>query len=187
MLAPLTVAMAAFAVLAVSTASPATAQLRVKAGAYGLYQSKIFDGTFGFGARAEFELAFLRDGLTLVGFYDHLLPDCAECSLRDIGGQVLLAPLGSLYIGAGASRQTFEGSGGGSGHGIDDPGPDLLTTGSMNADRGHARVPVLPMVVPFFEFRQQMGSPEINQQTVAVGILITPSRARAAPRFPGSE
>ncbi len=177
----------AFAVLAastVSTASPAAAQLRLKAGAYGLYQSKIFDGTFGVGARAEFELAFLRDGLTLVGFYDHLLPDCTECSFRDIGGQVLLAPLGSLYIGAGASRQTFEGSGGGSGMGSmaqDPPADDWVFSAIVGV-----RLPVLPVLVPYVEFRQEVGSPDINQQTVAAGILITPSRARPAPRFPGS-
>ena len=184
-LVPLTVAMAVFAVLAVSTASPAAAQLRVKAGAYGLYQSKIFDGTFGFGARAEFELAFLRDGLTLVGFYDHLLPDCAECSLRDIGGQVLLAPQGPLYIGAGASRQTFEGTGGepAAGAMTDDPPADDWVFSLVAG----VRLPVLPVLVPYVEFRQEVGSPQINQQTFAAGILITPSRARAAPRFPGSE
>lgn len=173
-----------FAFLAATAASPAAAQLRVKAGAYGLYQSKIFDGTFGVGGRAEFELAFLRDGLTLVGFYDHLLPDCTECSFRDIGGQVLLAPQGPLYIGAGASRQTFESTGDGSGAGsmAEDPPTDDWVFSLVAG----VRLPVFPVLVPYVEFRQEVGSPEINQQTFAAGILITPSRARPAPRFPGS-
>lgn len=176
--------MLVFAVLTVSTASPAAAQLRVKAGAYGLYQSKLFDGTFGVGARAEFELAFLRDGLTLVGFYDHLLPDCTECSFRDIGGQVLLAPQGPLYIGAGASRQTFMGGG-------DEPGMVSMAEDPPADDWvfsliAGVRLPVFPVLVPYVEFRQEVGSPDINLQTFAAGILITPSRARPAPRFPGS-
>lgn len=176
--------MLALVVLTASATAPAAAQLRVKAGAYGLYQSKIFDGTFGVGGRAEFELAFLRDGLTLVGFYDHLLPDCNECSFRDIGGQVVLAPQGPLYIGAGASRQTFEGTGGGAGGGsmaADPPADDWVF--SLVAG---VRLPVFPVLVPYVEFRQEVGSPQINQQTFAAGILITPSRARPAPRFPGS-
>ena len=176
--------MLACAVLTVATTAPAAAQLRVKAGAYGLYQSKIFDGTFGVGGRAEFELAFLRDGLTLVGFYDHLLPDCTECSFRDIGGQVLLAPQGPIYLGVGASRQTFEGTGDGAGMGpmMEDPPADDWVFSLIAG----VRLPVFPVLVPYFEYRQEVGSPQINQQTFAAGILITPSRARPAPRFPGS-
>ena len=174
--------LAAIAVLAATTAVPAAGQLRMKAGAHALYQSQIFDGTFGYGGRAELELGFIRSGLTVAGIYDHLLPDCDGCSYRGIGGQVLLASQGSIYLGAGASHQQFTRPPGGPDPGsggtepLDDDWVFTLVAG--------VRLPVLPVIVPYVELRQEVGS-DLNKQVFAVGILLSPSRARAAPRGPG--
>lgn len=175
-------ALVAIAALTSAATPPAAAQLRVKAGAHALYQSQIFDGTFGYGGRAEIELGFIRSGLTVVGIYDHLLPDCDGCSYRGIGGQVLLASQGTLYVGAGASRQQFSRPAGapasesGATEPLDDDWVFSLVAG--------VRLPVLPVIVPYVELRQEFGS-ELNKQVIAVGILLSPSRARAAPRGPG--
>lgn len=165
-----------------AAAAPAAAQLRVRAGGHALYQSQFFDGTFGFGGRAEFELGFIRSGLTVVGIYDHLLPDCDGCSYRGIGGQVLLASQSALYVGAGASRQQFSRPPGG-------PVPEPGATEPLEDDWlfslvAGVRLPVLPVIVPYVEIRQEVGA-NVNKQIFAVGLMFSPTRARAVPRGPG--
>ena len=172
----------AIAALTAAATPPTAAQLRARAGAHVLYQSQIFDGTFGYGGRAELELGFIRSGLTVVGIYDHLLPDCDGCSYRGIGGQVVLASQGPIYVGAGASRQQFRRPAGapepgfGSTEPLDDEWVFNLVAG--------VRLPVLPVIVPYVELRQEFGS-DLNKQVFALGILLSPSPARTAPRVPG--
>ena len=91
-------------------AAPAGAQVR--GGAAVLYKSQAFDGTFGVGARAEVDLDFVRQGLVFAALYDRLFPGCEECSSSEFGGQILLAPQGSLYFGLGAGYRLYEGGGG---------------------------------------------------------------------------
>lgn len=172
----------AIGALAAIATDPAAAQLRVSAGGHALYQSQIFDGTFGFGGRADIEVGFIRSGLTLVGTYDHLLPDCDGCSWRGIGGQVILASQSPIYVGAGASHQRFR-------RPADRPDPEPMASEPPEDDWvfslvAGVRVPVLPVIVPYVEFRQEVGS-DLNKQIIAVGLMFSPSRARVAPRGPG--
>ena len=44
------------------------------------------------------------------------------------------------------------------------------------------RIRVLPVLWPYAEYRQQIGSESINEQTVSVGLVLSPARARNAPR-----
>jgi len=172
----------AIAALAAFATDPAAAQLRVSAGGHALYQSQLFDGTFGYGGRAELELGFIRSGLTVVGIYDHLLPDCDGCSWRGIGGQVILASQSTIYVGAGASRQRFR-------RPADAPDPGPMASEPLEDDWvfslvAGVRLPVLPVMVPFIELRQEIGS-DLNRQIFAVGVMFSPTRARAVPRGPG--
>lgn len=170
------------AALTAAATAPAAAQLSVRAGGHALYQSQIFGGTFGYGGRAEVELGFIRSGLTVVGIYDHLLPDCDGCSYRGFGGQVLLASQSAIYVGVGASHQQFRRPAGrpDRASGETDPLDDDWVF-SMVAG---VRLPVLPVIVPYIELRQEVGS-DLNKQIFAVGFLLSPSRARTAPRAPG--
>ena len=152
----------------------ADAQLR--AGANGAYRSGAYDWNFGLGARAEASLDVFARGLTLVGTYDHFFPDCTDCSSYDAGLQLLLAPPTGLYMGLGANLGRFDG-------GESNAGADSDWT--MNLIAG-IRLPLLPVVLPFFEFRQQLLSSGINQQTVVLGVIFSPAAARNVPRRPRS-
>ena len=92
-------ALAAAPLLAAFQTTATDAQFRV--GGHGTYQTKFIDGTFGAGGRAEIDLAFLRDGLTLAGTYDHFFVDCENCRSFEVGGELLFGP-GPLFVGAGA-------------------------------------------------------------------------------------
>ena len=106
---------ATIAVLASVLATDA-AHAQVRAGAHALYKSQTFDaGTFGVGARVEVDLNFVRRGLVVAGLYDRLFPDCEECSSSEMGGQLLLAPRGPLFLGLGAGYQRHEGADAGGG------------------------------------------------------------------------
>lgn len=170
------------AALAAAPADPAAAQFSVSAGGHALYQSQLFDGAFGYGGRAEMEVGFIRRGLTVVGIYDHLLPDCDGCSWRGIGGQVILASQSTIYVGAGASHQRFT-------RPADAPDPGPMASEPLEDDWvfnlvAGVRLPVLPVMVPFIELRQEIGA-DLNRQIFAVGLMFSPTRARAVPRGPG--
>ena len=157
--------------LAASVARPAAAQVR--AGGHAAYQNKVSDGTFGVGGRAEVDLGFIFDGLALAGSYDRFFPGCDDCTLWDAGGWVI-ASQGPLYLGLGTSLQRYEGA---------DVVADTEEWGF------HALVGLkfldIPVIVPFVEYRQQVGAETLNRTTFSLGILLGPSRARAAPRRPG--
>ncbi len=167
-------ALAAALLLAASQTTAADAQFRV--GGHGTYQTKFIDGTFGAGGRAEIDLAFLRDGLTLAGTYDHFFVDCENCRSFEVGGELLFGP-GPLFVGAGAVYRSVE------------PGDD---TPMLESSREWAfsmiagiRFPQVPVVTPFGEFRQQLGG-SVNSQTFSVGVLVGPGSRRQAPRRPGA-
>ena len=160
--------------VAVCWAPSASAQFRV--GANGVYQSGAFDGSFGVGGRAEVSLGRVVRGLTLVGTYDHLFPDCADCSASDAGLQLLLAPPSGLYLGLGANMERFD-------DGLPDAGAESDL--ALNVIAG-VRLPLLPVVVPFLELRQEVLSDGINQQTVALGVILSTAGARNVPRRPRS-
>ena len=149
-------------------ATPAAAQVRV--GGHGAYQTQFLGGSFGVGGRAEIDLSFLPGGLTLAGTYDHYFPECGTCSLSDAGLQLLVVPPTPLYLGVGTNYQRFEdGQSGDSGDWV------------FNLIVG-IRIPALPVLWPYAEYRQQIGSESINEQTVSVGLVLSPARARNAPR-----
>ena len=154
-------------------AAPVHAQVR--AGGHALYKSQAFDGTFGVGARAEVDLDFVRPGLMISGIYDRLFPGCPECSSTEYGGQLLLAATGPLYFGLGAAYRTYEENG----EEIADDSGDW----TFNYAAG-LRLRGLPVIVPFFEFRQEFGSDTLNEQTFSAGILLSPTGSRPAPRRP---
>lgn len=153
-------------VAAAAGLSPATAQVR--GGVHGAYQTQILEGSYGFGARAEFDLGFLPGSLALAGTYDHFFPDCASCSASDIGVQVIVAAQ-PMYLGLGTSYRRFEG-------GESNDSDDL----ALNLVAG-VRIAVLPVLWPYLEYRQQIGSDTINEQTFSLGLVFSPARARTAP------
>ncbi len=149
--------------------SPADAQVR--AGVSGVYETGVFEGTYGVGGRAEFGLDFLTRGLAVAGTYDHFFPGCADCSSANAGVQIVMAPPSPLYLGVGANLSRFN-------DGQSDQAAD--SDWAMNLIVG-VRFSVLPVVRPFFEFRQEILSRDINAQTLSLGVLFSPARARNAP------
>ena len=164
------------AAAATAIAGPAAAQVAV--GGHGAYQTEIFDGTFGAGARLEVDLGFLRRGISLAGTWETYFPGCDDCSLWEAGGQVIVSGENPIYLGLGGSFQRFE------------RGSSLAELGDtddwiFNLVFG-VRVPVMPVITPFVEIRQEFGSESANQQTISAGILLSPARARRTPARPGA-
>lgn len=158
---------------AVFLAAPTHAQVR--AGGHALYKSKAFDGTFGVGARAEIDLNFVRQGLIVSGIYDRLFPGCPECSSTEYGGQLLLAATGPIYFGLGAAYRIYK----------DNAEETAADSGDWTFSYAAGlRLRGLPVIVPFLEFRQEFGSDTLNEQTFSVGILLSPTGSRPAPRRP---
>lgn len=147
--------------------TPVAAQVR--GGAHAAYQTQFLDGSYGAGGRVELDLGFLPGGLTLAGTYDHFFPDCRECSAWDAGVQLLSVPPAPLYLGIGANYRRFGDSR------SEDPGDWVF-----NLIAG-IRIPALPVLWPYLEYRQQVGS-EFNEQTFSLGVVLSPARARNAPR-----
>lgn len=154
-------------------AAPVGAQVR--AGGHALYKSQAFDGTFGVGARAEVDLGFVRRGLVIAGIYDRLFPDCDDCSSSEFGGQILLAPQGPIYFGLGVGYRQYERSGA-------QAAPDDTRNWNYSFAAG-LRLTGLPVIVPFLEYRQEFAG-TLNEQTFALGVLLSPTGSRAAPRRP---
>ena len=152
---------------------PRAADAQIRAGGHGVYQTGVFEGSFGVGGRAEAVLDFIAPGLTVAGTYDHFFPGCVECSAFNAGLQVLIAPPSALYLGLGADYGRFS----------DGAEGTADTDWSMSLVAG-IRVPVLPVVVPFIELRQQFWSTSINEQTLSLGVILSPVRARNAPLRP---
>ena len=146
--------------------TPAAAQVR--AGLHGSYQQQILDGSYGLGGRAEFDLSFLPGILALAGTYDHFFPDCTSCSASDIGAQLIIAAQ-PMYLGLGTSYRRFEA-------GESDESGDL----ALNLVAG-VRIAVLPVLWPYLEYRQEIGSDTINDQTFSLGVVFSPARPRTAP------
>ncbi len=171
-----------FALTLLALALPATVlQGQVRAGVQVTYQSQLFDGAFGAGARAEVDLAFLRPGLIVAGTWDRFFPDCDDCRFTDLGGELLMAPQGPLYLGLGAGHRQFEdadasGSQSGDDETVSDEWNYFFVAGIRLAD--------LSMLVPFLEFRQEFGSDSLNEQIFSLGVMISPSGRRNAPRPP---
>ena len=160
---------------AIAITGPAAAQVAV--GGHGAYQTEIFDGTFGAGARLEVDLGFLRRGISLAGTWETYFPGCDDCSLWEAGGQVIVSGENPIYLGLGGSFQRFE------------RGSSLAELGDtddwiFNLVFGF-RLRVMPVITPFMEVRQEFGSESANQQTISVGILLGPARARNTPPRPG--
>ena len=163
------------AALLLAASQPATAEAQFRIGGHGVYQNQIVGGDFGAGGRAEVDLAFLRDGLTIAATYDHLFLDCESCRSFEAGGEILFGP-GPLFAGLGAAYRGF------------DPGDDSSMSASDNEWAfslvAGLRFPQVPVVTPFAAFRQQIGS-DANRQTISVGVLVGPRERRRAPRRPG--
>ncbi len=161
---------------AIAIAGPAAGQ--VSGGGHGAYQSEIFEGTFGAGARIEFDLGFLRRGIALAGTWEKYFPGCDDCSLWEAGGQVIVSGESPIYLGVGAGFQRFERGESLSQFGDTDDWIFSLVLG--------VRFPVMPVITPFVEYRQELGSESANQQTISAGILLSPARARRSPARPGA-
>ena len=151
--------------------SPTAAQVRI--GGQGVYQSEVFDGTFGVGGRALIDVGFLLPGLSIMGTYDWYFPDCETCSFWEAGGAAILAGGSALYFGGGASYQKFERDG------------ELAEFGDtedwiFNILLG-LQFPNVPAITPFGEVRFEVGSDRTNQLVFSVGALLGSS----APPRPG--
>lgn len=174
------VALAAAALTAApASGSAAAAQFRI--GGHGVYQTKLQDGAFGAGGRVEVALDFLFRGLALAGTYDRLFPSCGACSSWQAGGQLVVGG-GPLYIGVAGAFHRFDPA---SDYVPPDGSPPVFSTKewSVNLVAG-VRIPQVPVVTPIVEFRQQVGSSTVNQQTIVAGIMFNPIRRRNPPRPP---
>ncbi|MDE2761264.1 MAG: hypothetical protein OXQ94_03715 [Gemmatimonadota bacterium] len=163
-----------FAVLVLAVvAAPLPGQVRI--GGHGLYRNEIVRSQFGAGARAEVDLGFVMPHLALGAVYNHFFQDCEECRSWEAGGQATLGA-GAGYIGLNVVRSRFE---------------EVAGDRTTRSDDWKFSVVVgfrllgLPVVVPFLEARQSLGSDALNDQSVSLGIMIGPARARSAPRAPG--
>lgn len=160
----------ACAVVLATDAVPAAAQIRV--GGQGVYQTGVLKGQFGAGGRAEIDLGFVAGGLAAIGIFDRFFPDCDDCSQWDASGLAGFVQ-GPFHLGLGATYQRL-GSG-------DDAGAVGSWSGLLLAGFRFDRLEVF---VPFLEVRQELASQDQNQQTVSLGFMVGPSRARTAPRAP---
>ncbi len=156
-------------------AAPAGAQVR--AGGHVLYKSQAFDGDFGVGARAEADLGFVRRGLVVAGLYERVFPECSvgDCSFSEFGGQLLLAPQGPIYFGLGAGYRQYE---------EDSIDASVDDTWNFSFAAG-VRLTGWPLIVPFLEYRQEFAG-SLNEQTFSLGVLLSPTGSRAAPRRPAA-
>ncbi len=153
---------------------PRISDAQVRAGVHGVYQTGVFEGSWGVGGRAEAMLDFVARGLTVAATYDHLFPGCEDCSAFDAGLQLLVTPPSPLYLGLGASYSRY---------GAEAGGEPADSDWALNLIAG-IRLPLLPVVLPFVELRQQLMSSTINQQTLSLGVVFAPARARNAPARP---
>lgn len=149
----------------------AAAQIRV--GGHGVYQTGVLDGQFGAGGRAEVDLGFVVGGLAAFGTFDYFFPDCDGCSQWDASGLVGFVQ-GPFHASLGATYQRL----GGAEVSEAARGWTAILVAGFRFDR-------LEVFVPFVEVRQELASRDQNQQTVSLGFLVGPSRARTAPRAPG--
>ena len=155
-----------------AVASPVEAQVRI--GGHGVYRSELLTSGFGVGARAELDLGFMLPQLGIGGLYNRFASECDECSSWEGGGQVTLGE-GVSYIGLNVLLARTEQPA--------DDGMEVIDDWKFSVVIG-LRVLNLPVVVPFLEVRQSMGSGVWNDQALSLGVLVGPARARRAPRPP---
>ena len=157
----------------IAGAPPVAAQAR--AGGHVLYQSDLLNGSNGYGGRVEFDLGFLFDQLVIGGTYDRVFPECDDCTFWEAGGQVFFfAGLG--YIGLGAYFSRFATVGSENRTTVDDDWTFALV--------GGARFPLKGFLMPFLEIRNELGQGILNNQTIALGILLGPYGGGENPRTP---
>ncbi len=152
---------------------PEAAAAQIRVGGHGVYQTGVLDGQFGAGGRAEVDLGFVVGGLAAFGTFDYFFPDCEGCSQWDASGLVGFVQ-GPFHAGLGATYQRL----GGAEVSEAARGWTAILVAGFRFDR-------LEVFVPFVEVRQELASRDQNQQTVSLGFLVGPSRARTAPRAPG--
>ena len=156
-----------------AVAVPVEAQVRI--GGHGVYRNELLASGFGVGGRAELDLGFLLPQLGITGVYNRFASECDECGSWEGGGQVTIGD-GASYIGLNLLLARTK-----------QPEDDQIV---VNDDWKFSvviglRVLNLPVVVPFFEVRQSMGSGVWNDQSLSLGVLVGPARSRRPPRPPG--
>lgn len=154
----------------VAVAVPVECQVRI--GGHGVYRSELLASGFGLGARAEVDLGFIMPQLGLGGVYNRFSSECDGCRSWEGGGQVTLGD-GVSYIGLNVLLARTEQP--------EDDEIAVIDDWKFSVVLG-LRVLSLPVVVPFLEIRQSLGSGVWNDQAISLGILIGPARARRAPR-----
>ncbi len=156
-----------------AVAAPVEAQVRI--GGHGVYRGELLASGFGVGARAEFDLGFIMPQLGIGGVYNRFSSECDECGSWEGGGQVTLGD-GVSYIGLNVLLARTE-------QPEEDDEIEVIDDWKFSVVIG-LRVLNLPVVVPFLEVRQSMGSGVWNDQALSLGVLVGPARPRRAPRPP---
>lgn len=154
----------------VTVAGPVSGQVRI--GGQGVYRNELLSSGFGFGARVELDLGFVMPELGLGGVYNRFSTDCPDCVSWEAGGQVTLGE-GMGYIGFDVLLSRFEA--------LVDEQMERTDDWKFSLVVGF-RMRNVPIVVPFLEARQSLGSGVLNDQALSLGVLIGPARARQAPR-----
>lgn len=155
-----------------AVAAPLSAQVGV--GGQGVYRSELLTSGFGIGARADVGVGFAIPGLVLTGVYNRFFEGCEDCDSWEAGGQATIGD-GASYIGINALFSRIE-------H-LEDAELTETDEWKFSAIIGF-RLLNMPVIVPFLEFRQSLGSGLFNDQALSLGVMIAPARRRDAPRPP---
>lgn len=157
--------------LAVVGILPSQAIAQGRVGGQGVYQSELFGGAFGVGARAQLDLDFLFPGVSALGTYDTYFPDCDEdCSLWEASGSLLFSSGPGFYFGAGAAFQRYE----------PPEGLEALEDWIANFVVGFT-LPGTSFVTPFVDARFEAFSETTNQIVFSAGALVGPTPRSRRP------
>ena len=155
-----------------AVAAPLSAQAGI--GGQGVYRSELLTSGFGIGARADVEIGFIMSGLVLTGVYNRFHEGCEDCDSWEAGGQVTIGD-GVSYIGMNTLFSRIDQL----------EGEEVTETDKWKFSLIVGfRLLNVPVIVPFLEVRQSLGSGLFNDQALSLGIMIAPARPRNAPRPP---
>ena len=141
-------------------------------GGHGSYQSELFGGAFGLGARAQLDLGSVLRGASLLGTFDSFFPDCPDCSLTEFGGNLLISGGTSFYFGAGAAFQRFE----------RENESETIEDWIVNFIVG-INIPWTDYVTPFVDARFETFGDATNQIVFSAGLMVG-AETRVGPRWP---
>ena len=149
--------------LALVLSNPDPGRAQVDFGVHGTWIDQTFDGSFGLGGRASFDLGWILSGLRLSGTFENLFPDCPGavdgCSYWETSASLLMFSepgARGFYFGVGGALQHSE------------IGDETVDDQAFNLVAG-LRFSAAPLLDPFAEVRYQLFSDDLNQVVLSAG------------------